>query len=527
MKAFIVDDEQGIVTGLKKIIARYIPECEIIGTANNGLEGVALIQEKKPDIVLTDIRMPHADGLDMIRKLKEQGTQTKFIILSGYADFEYARKGMQLGVQFYLNKPVEEEDLRDCMYKVMKAIEAEKANIREMEDLKQEVYIRIQESALRDIIDIGSENTVYVEELLRLASISIKENYFVCAILEFENTLGSIKDFSLEPVLNLIDQALSEYQTVYRFRYAGDHIAIIVANRSVIEYKQLVASFKNIKDMLYRELKLSLTIGIGTVHEKARGISQSFEEARHALSYKLIKGMDVMIAYPEIVNFSNTRGSIPEEMIFRLETGMDNMDEAECVRVIHEIFRHLEGERGMSPINLQLQCMNILLSSVRKMSFQQLQQINILGRNILSLEGISRFRTLERLEEWMVHVIQGIITYKLEHKIPKKTDIITEIKVYVSEHYNEQISLAELSTRFFINPYYLSQLFKQKTGETYLNFLAQVRINKSKELLEKTDLKVYEICQLVGYSDTQHFSRLFEKLVGCKPSEYRKKPYSF
>lgn len=122
----------------------------------------------------------------------------------------------------------------------------------------------------------------------------------------------------------------------------------------------------------------------------------------------------------------------------------------------------------------------------------------------------------------MKQIIRGIITFKKQHNAPQKKDIISEIKVYVAEHYNEQISLAELATRFYINPYYLSQIFKQKTGENYLNFLTQTRIGKAKELLENTDLKVYEICRMVGYSDAQHFSRMFEKITGCKPKEYRK-----
>ncbi|WP_284646469.1 response regulator [Paenibacillus silviterrae] len=522
MKVILVDDEKGILDGLRVLIKRYIPACKVVGVAFNGLEGVKIIQEQKPDIVITDIRMPQADGLEMIRMLKEAGCQAKFILLSGYADFEYARRGMQLGVQFYINKPVEEEELCDCIHQVIEAIKGEQAKLQEVEDLKQEVHNRLQEISLRDIIDVGSENTAYVEELLQMASIPIKGNHFVCALLEFGNTVESLKEFALEPVFRQIDQALGQYRKVYRFRYSGAQIAVIAAHSGDIAYKKLIGSIQRLKQSLYRELKLSMTVGIGTVHKRAAGISRSFEEARYALSHKVIKGVDVVIPYPEIMSLPGTSHSISEDMVTRLEAGLDNMDEAECVNIIREIFRQMEAERGMSPVDHQLQCLNILLLSVRKMSFLQLQQNNFLGRNILSLEGISRIRTLDDLKQWMVGVIKGIITFKLANNIPKKKDIIAEIKEYVKEHYNKQISLAELSDRFFINPYYLSQLFKQKTGDTYLNFLAQIRINKSKELLEKTDLKVYEICQMVGYSDTQHFARLFEKLVGYKPSEYRK-----
>lgn len=523
MRLVLVDDEKGIVDGLKKMISRYIPECEVVGTAYNGLEGYKLVQKLQPDMVITDIRMPQADGLDMIKMLKDESSQTKFILLSGYADFEYARRGMQLGVRFYINKPVEEEELRDCVYQVMEAIQADKAKLREVDDLKQEVHNRMQENALRDVLDLGNDHMDLVEELLRLARIRAEGSCFACVLLEFDGNVDALKEFGLQPVFYQIDRALERYREVYRFRYTGAQIAVVITHGRTIEYGELVRAIRRLKEALFRELKLSIAAGIGTVQERAAGISESFEEARNALSYKVIKGADAVIPYPEIKNLTGRSHQVPEEIITKLEAGLDNMDEAECVGIIREIFRGMEAEPGMSPADLQLRCLNILLSSIRKMSFQQLQQNDFLGRHILSLEGISRFRTLEHLEEWMVQVIRGIIAFKLEHHIPKKKDMITEIKDYVSKHYNEPISLADLASRFFISPYYLSQFFKQKTGDTYVNFLTQTRIGKAKELLENTDLKVYEICQRVGYSDPQHFARLFEKLTGYKPSDYRKK----
>ncbi|GLX66326.1 response regulator [Paenibacillus glycanilyticus] len=519
MKVILVDDEKVIVDGLKKIIERYIPECEVIGVAYNGLEGYKLIQKRKPDIVITDIRMPQADGLDMINMLIDADCQTKFILLSGYADFEYARKGMQLGVKFYLNKPVEELELRDCVCQVIAELRESRSKLQEVDDLRQEIHSRIQESALRDILDLGNDNTVQVEELLQIAGIPTEGKSFVCALLEFDNHLGHMKELGLAPVFRHVDRAFGRYGTVYRFRYSGSQAAVVIAHGEGIEYGNLVLAVQRMKEAVFQESKLSMTVGIGTVQHKVSDLSQSFEEARYALSYKIIKGIDAVIPFHEISSINRYRNRVPEDLIAKLESGIDNMDQVECVGIIREIFRGMEAA---SPMDLQLQCLNILLLSVRKMSFQKLEQNDLLGRNILSLEGISRFRTLGSLEEWMVQVIQEIIAFKLEHNIPKKKDIIAEIKDYVSTHYDEPISLADLAARFFISPYYLSQLFKQKTGDTYINYLAQCRIGKAKELLEKTDLKVYEICQKVGYSDKQYFARLFEKLTGSRPSDYRK-----
>jgi two-component system response regulator YesN len=522
MKIVLVDDEKAIVEGIKFIINRYIPECTVIGVAYNGVEGVKTIHKLKPDIVITDIRMPQADGLEMIKSLKEKGTNAKFILLSGYTEFEYARRGLNLGVLSYINKPVEEDELQDCVYQAMKAIRNEKAKSREVDDLKQKIHSRMQERALRDILDIGSDNIELMEESLEIAQFQTEGSWFVCIILEFDSNNDALKESGLQQVYSLVDQTLGQFRAIHRFRYSATQIVVVASQGSPIGYADLVRSMNRLKEEVYLQMDWSMTVGIGTVQKRAAGISQSFEEARYALSYKVVKGANAIIEYPDITNQSGRRPFVSEEMIEKLEAALDNVNEKECLCIIREIFRRMEAESSMNPTDLQLQCLNILLASIRKMSFQQLQQNDFLGRHILSLEGISKFRTMEFLEDWMTEVIRRIIQFKLEHNVPKKKDIIAEVKEYVKAHYSEPITLADLSARFFISPYYLSQFFKQKTGETYVNFLTQIRIGKAKELLEKTDLKVYEICQMVGYSDTQHFARVFEKLIGCKPREYRK-----
>ncbi|CAH1195604.1 HTH-type transcriptional activator RhaS [Paenibacillus auburnensis] len=522
MRIALIDDEKGIVEGIKKIIGRYLPECRVVGAAYNGLEGFDLIQRLQPDIVITDIRMPMADGLDMIQMANEAGVKTKFILLSGYADFEYARRGMKLGVQFYINKPVEEEELRSSVIQVMETIRADRIRLQKLDELKHEVSSRIQEETLRDIIDIGPEHTELVEELLREAQIPTSGIWFNSVLLDIGGGTEQLKEIGFQPLFRQIDLTLRHYHKVYRFRYFGPQIAIVIAHNSTLPYVRLLHAVQGLKQALDRELKLPVSIGIGTMYKRASGISQSFEEARNALSYKVIKGGDPVISYSEIMQLTGRSQPVPEEQIIRLEEALDNMNEEECVAIIREMFRGVTAEPGMNPAELQQWCLSILLSSIRKLSFQQLQQNERVGRHILSLEGISRFQTMEVLEEWMIQVIRGVIHFKQEHNLSQKKDIISEIKTYVSKHFNEQISLADLAARFFISPYYLSQLFKRKTGDNYLNFLTQIRIDKAKELLENTDLKVYEVCQMVGYSDTQHFARMFEKLTGCKPREFRR-----
>jgi len=371
-KLLIVDDEISITEGLNLIVKRNIPECEIVGIAYNGIEGYELAMRVRPDIILTDISMPQADGLEMVRRLKENGFDTRVILLSGYSDFEYAKKGIELGVKFYINKPVEEEELFDCLKKASMDIDIEKAQAMEIQYLRN-----LFQTSLKDIEEINGSD----------------DNWFY---------------------------------------FTKDDIS-------------------------------------------------------------------------------------------RIEEYVDTMDLDGCNEVIGSIFDKIKLKNILSLSDLKLQCLGITLYIIRKIPNGQLQLNEYLGNNILSHEGISRFQTVEQLKNWTVNTFRSIIELKTTPDIHVRKDLITEIKEYISENFNREISLTELSNRFFTNSSYISQLFREKTGDTYTNYIMKLRINKAKELLSGTDLKIYEVCELVGYSDTNYFSKLFEKIVGVRPSEYKKR----
>lgn len=269
-----------------------------------------------------------------------------------------------------------------------------------------------------------------------------------------------------------------------------------------------------------------MTIGVGEIYPEITGISKSFEEARYALNYQIIKGKNRVIIYDEVANAPTSRANIDNEDIRCLEAGIENANIENCNTTIDNILHKLVGTPGIRLPDIQLQCLNILMAGIRKIGPMPIQINEQLGKNLLSLEGISRFQTLDQLKQWLLQVIQSIIELKTLHNNPVKKDLITDVKEYISQNFAQNLTLAVLANRFFINPFYLSQLFKEKTGETYLSYVMKVRINKAKELLETTNLKMAEVCELVGYTDTKYFSKLFEKLAGCKPSEYKslKKP---
>lgn len=522
-RVLVVDDEEMIAEGMKLLIEQLLPECQVIAAAYDGTEGLEIAMEQRPDIILTDVRMCEMDGIEMIRRLKDSGIEAHYIILSGYAEFEYAKQAIALGVEDYITKPVEEEELCRTFQKVCTAICQEKKKIRQLEELRETVgeYTQsMREYYLRDILNGRTSQT---DHLPMDAEEFFQQPFYLCAVFEYE-----FKDKTAD--CGRIDEIFRKQCEIAKKQYAAEVLAGDFGSRFILvlgaakqtEMRRIKILLGEIRFFTQEESSASVCAGIGLWHKNKDGMKKSCDEALCALNYKVINGAECLVSYDEIRNITPRPAQIPEQDVRELERCINEMDNDGCRKVIEKIFRNINADKTLSPENLQMLAINLILSGIRKMPFMQLQINEYLGRNILSLESIAKFKTMEQLKNWIINVICGMNELMLKQNLPEKRDVVKEVQEYISRNFSQEISLADIAEKFFINPYYFSQLFKKKTGETYQNYLTGVRISRAKKLLEETDLKMYEICELVGYTDVSYFSRVFEKREGIKPSNYRK-----
>ncbi|WP_321003135.1 helix-turn-helix domain-containing protein [Eisenbergiella porci] len=517
----LVDDERGIAEGIRFLLEASGQEVEVIGIAGDGREGMKMILEKKPDIVIADVRMPVMDGLAMIEGLNNAGCTSKFVMLSGYSEFEYARQAIRLGVKFYICKPVEEEELYEVIRKICREVEEERRKSRELIHLEHTVEDfrkDRKELQLRRLLDedLRSEETA---EVLAENGFPTEGMQYLCAVWE-SNSEVPLSQEEFAALSEGLKDFLGFYACVEVIRYSGIQAVLLVADRKLAE-EELSVQMTEARQQLSLEPDRPVSIGIGSIHCHPEEIGSSFQEAVKALQNKVIRGIGSVICFRELEQQEGSQFLIGEEEIRRLEGYMGSGDMAGCRQVIHQIFRRIQEQRGLTISALQLQSLNIILSGLRTMPFMQFQLDEYLGKNILSLESISRFQTIEQMENWVINTVSGILELKRKENGNKNKDVIVRIKEYIQEHFSSEISLNEIAGKFYLNPYYLSQLFKKKTGMTYQNYVTMLRMEKAKQLLRQ-DRKVYEVCEQVGYSDTAYFSRVFEKTVGCKPSEYRR-----
>lgn len=526
-RVLIVDDEPGIAEGLKMLVERYVPECQVVGLAYDGKQGYEKAFKLQPDLILTDIQMPEVNGIEMTERLKTSGYKGRFIILSGYAEFEYAKSAIRLGVEEYITKPVEEEELAEVFSKACRSISVEREKLKKVERLEDDLehYSRHMKGyVLKDLLlSTGTEGKEIREQLAKL-SFPLSSKRYCCAVFEKEgNAVEKDRMIFCQAMEEAAEYSLDFCDAKIIIPFSDREATVILAYDGTKNYRSCFNALSRMRLAVSEKMESCVSAGVGLFRYKPDQIQKSFEEARCALNYKVLKGSGCAISYEEIRGLEGNPELIDEKDVKELERCIDAMDDRGCRRVIEGIFYKIEREKKMSLEDLQLLSLNLVLTGIRKMPFMQFQLNEYLGKNILSLESISKFQTIEQLKNFIINTLKSMNELMLKENMPEKRDVVQEAKEYIKKNFNKEISLNDISEQFFINPYYFSQLFKKKTGETYQGYVTELRVSRAKRLLEETDLKIYEVCSMVGYTDTNHFNKVFERIVGVKPGEYKKR----
>lgn len=525
-RILIVDDEPNIAEGIRVMIQRELPSVQIVGLARDGMEGYERALALHVDIVLADIRMPNLDGIGMIRQLLAAGCLARFVILTGYSDFSYAKSAIALGVRNYITKPVDKEELFLAIQKICREIQKEFEDTSERDRMKEalEKYrADTKEHALKQYLETFHTKRGGFALFLMEIGIELKGRKFCCAI--FENSMETGEegnDLFFRTVGEKAERCSGQDLELYVLRYTSSRAVLILGQLTEPGEKGIYHLMRRIQSETAGELGVQVAFGMGTVHDR-QTLELSLKEADCALRYRVIRGGDAAVCYRDISEITGEMECIDQDDVKRMETYMDNMDKGGVRQVIEEIYRKLEKKQDLSPEYLQNISLNLILLGIRKMPYLQFGISEYLGKDIFSLENISKFRTIDQLKNWIINTLEGMNDLMVRNNMPERRDVVEEAKKYMRKNLSKNITLQDISEQFYINPYYFSQLFKKKTGDNYQNYLTRLRIDRAKKLLDETDLKIYEVCEMVGYTNNDHFNKIFQRIVGQKPREYRER----
>lgn len=536
MKVLLIEDEPLLRQGLVRVIERMGLPIEEIGEAADGLEGLRRLAQWRPDIVVTDIRMPEMNGLDFIREAKKLDEKLQFILVSGYEEFEFAKRGIQYGVADYLLKPVGPEELRGCLIRIMAKIEQDRRHSSmgdELQQLQKKSEETSRERLLTKLIQQGGENAA-VEQDEKLAAMNVSCREFVVVLFEVElpglphrSFLKGDEALLRFAISNVISQTLesSDRQgTLFRHSIYDKELVYVLGDGQSIERSAMKRELEEAMSGINRYLKVEATVGIGMPVRHIGQIHQSYQQAKQALRDRILHGRNQVYGMtPAADGMRNGCSVLAEEderLVFRL---LNDGNASALTKWLGRRIEALVQFESSSFNQLESFCIDFYLLYRKYLLLQASIPEWIIG------EFDDMLSWLHGAEDWteIAGKLAGMTNNLIEHlsrmRHSSNPDLMDEIKLYIDNNLHEPISLQTIADRFYIHPNYFSRRFKERFKSSFVSYMTDERIRKAEQLLKKTELQIQEIAVLVGFPDAAYFSSVFRKSTGTTPIQYRLK----
>lgn len=510
MKVLIVDDEEHVREGVELAIDWPTYNIQQILTAEDGFEAIEIVRGEEPELIICDMSMPKMDGPRFLELLREEGWNSKVIVLSGYQEFRYTRATLLANGVDYLLKPFKIDDLDKAVAKAVTSIEQNQQTkheefnnsfrIKEADSLlneqKMNTYLQndpIQEDSMLQLFEeVGlSEQDFYVLMYLPRNSNSVIERYYMGD--------ESLFEFSVKNVLNDIIKQVGNY---YCFT---DEQFIIVYIQSDLSIDELEFYQKKISELWYKTLRLLTISGFSKRRTSIGQLHHSLKEAKaEILNTNIIK------ASQSYQNATDLTPFMDKELL--LLEAIRNQDKNQIQELVHSYVESLHTKSNLPLKELQHYSIEANLLLMRVMNQLQSKQ---------HIETMPLW--LSDLEEWektLIHMFHSIVDDANESASTIQS--IAAIKNYIHDHMSEEITLSSLAEIFHFSPQYLSKRFKEMHQTTVMSYLTQIRMDNACELLKFSELSVQEIAASVGYEDDNYFGKVFRKHYGVSPTQYRR-----
>lgn len=525
LKVMLVDDEPSVLEGLRLFVNWGQLGFEIIGEASDGASSFSLIRDLRPDLVICDIRMPGLSGLELIEKVNtELAPPPKFILLSGYNDFTYARRALQLGALGYLTKPLDAEELEGELSRVSGIIENERAEKQENLEL-----IRYTANQLYNDIMDGKHS----EKLMRKAHFifDIPENSKIRIIQFITETVGNTANNPESKMYDFLMQLTGiKNENCIFYNGSGNYIIILhegmdVFSSEPVRMEKLEEAFWDVDSSDYGFNNFWALVSGISEDKVLSSILKSGRQLEQLQAYCMLYPDKRFFYYNDIEDSgaweeqSETQlGNVFPELPFdRIISSLKGNDLDQVQSSVEEFFQKL-NQTGASR-RLYSICLYRLADLVKKMAY---------AYGIDAGKVILKFtRAIDSITPNCKNLALEMCTYifRKQNVNNEKPLLLLENEIidHIKANYRESLSLQSIAEKFSLSPIIISKIIKKKTGQKFNDYFNFLRIEFAKTLIASADLKMSAICEQSGYSDYRYFTEKFKEFTGVSPSEYKKK----
>lgn len=511
-RTLLVDDERIILDGISSMVDWNRHKTELIGTAQNGIAAYERIVAESPDIVISDIRMPGLDGLELVARTHASHPHIRFIILSGFSEFDYANRAMQYGVKHYLLKPTNETKIARALDELVAELDADsdrESFIRNMKQRFERMVPHVKEQVLKEFVTnktYGSHDWDYYRALFQYDF----ERPVRLLLFRLEGPAEFEYLFAIKNIAEDILQATLLSTTI------GDHALLLVEDPE--EPESLQERLGEIRQTFMQYYKMDVTIALSSPGDIVRARAL-YQETLQCLNYRFYLGEGGIITSKD--TFSSDR--TPTEAL--------ELDEERIVMPVRS--GHLEeAEEGLNEWFAALKQAQLEIGITKTYAIQlfvsliRLAEPEKMNESYKRIPRLMEMDTLQAMQEFLGETVRELARRNYERNVVKHTSIVRKVvDIIESELGNPDLSLNFVAGEMlYMNADYLGKLFKKETGEKFSNYVVKARMKQAAHLLAtEPDLKIFELAERLGFGDNpQYFSQVFKKQFGCTPSEYMK-----
>lgn len=499
-KIIVADDEQYSRKALSKMLGKT-GLVEVCFEAETGTEVVEYLKENHADILLTDIRMPEMDGLELIKIVSEKYKNMQIIIISGYADFEYAQTAMKYGVREYLTKPTNRNELNSAL----------QHTLQRLEEKRQEEKIHLKKAVVRYLKFIDVLNQAHLSRIVS----GIEDDAMSYQIMIFQ-TKKSEKLGTVETLL--LNYGEWNPISVSLFVCSSEVVVFVKAESEIERKHNEVVANKIIQDGV--KMGLSIYAAGSGICLGVSCLPQVYEDLVDAMNGRL--GENKCRYYSSINRKQAELIFFPKLDSQRILEAIGNYQFERAWEPIDRFLNQIQGPGQQ--VNLYLGLQEIFLSINQayqaRLGNGSAQAVMRKFSFLAQPTNLYRFRTLDEIRLYICDTLEELC--KREPSAHTDNSRVEQIKAYVDEHYQEEITLNEIAQEhFFMNPSYLSRLFRNCVGTSFSKYLTEVRMNHAKELLRYSNFRITDIAGYVGYNDSSYFTQTFKRMMGMTPEQYR------
>jgi two-component system response regulator YesN len=526
---FLVDDESIIRKGILSSINWSETGFEICGEASNGKEALELIPELHPDILITDIRMPIMDGLELATQVRKLYPKIKIVIISGYDDFQYAQRAIRLGVENFLLKPVGATELIEEIRRIGTKLATEEANHQQKiaDLLVRERYQSLKAQFVQDLIRSSRKGLAQIELQAKALNLPFEPGYWLAMIVSIDDyQFMSDDDRDLDRatlrnlVMNVVEEILQEaYPVIVAHDLVGQLVALVRCHEESIS--DLVSRCRLIQCHVQKILKISLTMGIGHSIVGPDDFYLSYHQALSAVRQKAYLGKGQVIVFQSSMEQNNIDCLYPTEQEKEIIEALRILNTTSLENALQQFIRNLNQTPVALPVFRQhcTRLLYIILSSVEEMGIDCRSLLNELGD---PASRLSRYETLQDIENGLKQYLDRFSALIRQHRSARFSTFVREVIDFIRQHYAEDLTLSAVAEIVHITPNYLSKIFKEEMKCNFVDYLNKYRIEKARQLIHsQPEKKTYEIAEQVGFKDYKYFTFVFKKYTGKTPKECR------